>query len=403
MTERETAFFALLRAALHGETISLDLPADVWQSVFALAFRQHLLPMVYEAALASEITPELAPLFSQYRQGTIEQVARQAARDVDFRALYRYLRRCGLRPIVVKGQLCSRLYALRYHRISADNDLFISEAEFRACHRALAAYGLAAETLDAQLDQAAEITYRDRDNTLYIELHRALFDIQEYAAGDLNPFFADAFSQAVETDGYLSMPAHMHMLYLLLHAYKHFIYSGVGIRQTCDLALWAMHNAAEIDWPLLLEQCSQAHADRFAAAQFQIAEQYLEFRLPLPDCWREICVDPQPLLQDMLDGGVYGSDSLTRLHTSTVTLDAIRACRTGKKASVVRSVFPSYGYMAARIPWLYGRPLLLPAAWVVRIFHYAAELRRSDSSDAAESLRLAKARIALLKQYGVIS
>ena len=45
-----------------------------------------------------------------------------------------FLRQVGLHPVVVKGQLCSRLYPLRDHRISADDDLLIPDGEFLACH-----------------------------------------------------------------------------------------------------------------------------------------------------------------------------------------------------------------------------------------------------------------------------
>lgn len=74
----------------------------------------------------------------------------------------------------------------------------------------------------------------------------------------------------------------------------------------------------------LFEECRRVHAERFAAAQFRIAERYLGCSLPLPDCWMRIDVDVEPLLEDMFAGGVHGASDLTRLHTATVTLNAIR-------------------------------------------------------------------------------
>ena len=44
------------------------------------------------------------------------------------------------------------LYPWRFHRISADNDLHISETELLACHHAMLAYGLHTETPEECLE-----------------------------------------------------------------------------------------------------------------------------------------------------------------------------------------------------------------------------------------------------------
>ena len=109
----------------------------------------------------------------------------------------------------------------------------------------------------------------------------------------------------------------------------------------------------------LFEEYRQVHAERFAAAQFRIAERYLGCSLPLPDCWMRIDVDVEPLLEDMFAGGVHGASDLTRLHTATVTLNAIRKDRTGEKAGLLRSIFPTREYMAGRYPYAGKYPLQL--------------------------------------------
>lgn len=87
--------------------------------------------------------------------------------------------------------------------------------------------------------------YTKGGSPLYIELHRRLFDSSEDAHDELNHFFASL--KPVETDSFLAMPPHEHLLYLLLHAYKHFVRSGIGLRQFCDIGLWARAYHGEID------------------------------------------------------------------------------------------------------------------------------------------------------------
>ena len=65
-------------------------------------------------------------------------------------------------------------------------------------------------------------------------------------------------------------------------------------------------------------------------------------KLPMP--W-DASIDVEPLLHDNLCGSVYGSNDLTRLHSSTVTLNAVKASRMGEKISVLRTVFPKREYL----------------------------------------------------------
>lgn len=122
----------------------------------------------------------------------------------------------------------------------------------------------------------------------------------------MNHFFADL--NPVEIDGLLTMPPHEHLLYLLLHAYKHFVRSGIGLRQFCDIGLWARAYHNEIDWQRLYEQCESVHAATFAAAAFRIARDDLGIEFDLPAPW-DGSIDVEPLLHDTLCGGVYGSNN----------------------------------------------------------------------------------------------
>ena len=300
---------------------------------------------------------------------------------------------------MVKGQLCSRLYPLKDHRISADDDLYISDAEFMACHKQLLANGLTTDTPTDELATADEVSYTKNGSPLYIELHRHLFDSSEDAHDELNHFFASL--KPVETDSFLAMPPHEHLLYLILHAYKHFVRSGIGLRQFCDIGLWAWEYHDEIDWQSLHDQCASVHAATFAAAAFRIAGDYLGIEFDLPAPWSE-AVDVELLLHDTLCGGVYGSNDLTRLHSSTVTLNAVKASRTGEKSSVLRTVFPKREYLERRYPYLKKRPYLLPVAWVQRIAHYASEKQSGADNSASGSIKLGKERIELMKRYGIM-
>ena len=396
-TTIETQFLHIAKAAISGG----DLPAEKvdWPAIFTLANQQKLLPIVFEAVRKMPAAGENAALFAVTKQQVIGQVLNQTVRSAEFADLYHKLRAAGLHPIVVKGQLCSRLYPLKDHRISADDDLLIPDGEFMACHEQLLTNGLTTDTPVDELSTADEVSYTKIGSPLYIELHRHLFDSSEDTHDELNHFFTDL--KPIEVDGFLTMPPHEHLLYLVLHAYKHFVRSGIGLRQFCDIGLWAREYHDEIDWQRLHEQCESVHAATFAAAAFRIARDYLgiDFDLPMP--W-DASIDVEPLLHDTLCGGVYGSNDLTCLHSSTVTLNAVKASRTGEKSSVLSTVFPKREYLERRYPYLKKRPYLLPVAWVQRIAHYASEKQSNPDNSASGSIKLGKERIELMKRYGIM-
>ena len=397
LTTTERQFLHIAKAAVS----SGELPAENvdWPAIFTLANQQKLLPILFEAVRKMPAAEENVALFAVTKQQAIGQVLNQTVRSAEFSNLYHKLRSAGLYPIVVKGQLCSRLYPLKDHRISADDDLYIPDVEFMACHEQLLANGLTTDTPADELPTADEVSYTKKGSPLYIELHRHLFDSSEDAHDELNHFFASL--KPVETDSFLAMPPHEHLLYLILHAYKHFVRSGIGLRQFCDIGLWAREYHTEIDWQRLREQCESVHAATFAAAAFRIARDYLGIEFDLPAPWSD-AVDAEPLLHDSLCGGVYGSNDLTRLHSSTVTLNAVKSSRKGRKSTVLRTIFPDKTYLESRYPYLKKRPYLLLVAWAQRLAHYAGEKKTGTDNSASGSIKLAKERIELMKRYDIM-
>lgn len=397
LTKAETQFLNIAKAAISGTEIStdaVDLPA-----IFTLSNQQKLLPIIFEAVRQTDAARENAALFAAVKQQVISQVLNQVVRSAEFSDLYKRLRVAGLHPVLVKGALCSRLYPLKDHRISADDDIYVQDSEFLTCHERLLTEGLSTDTPADELSTSDEVSYLKEGSPLYIELHRHLFDSSEDAHDELNHFFADI--QPIEMAGFLAMPPHEHLLYLILHAYKHFVSCGIGLRQFCDIGLWAQAYHEQIDWQRLYDQCASVHAATFAAAAFKIARGYLGIEFDLPTLW-EASIDVEPLLHDTLCGGVYGSNDYTRLHSSTVTLNAVKASRVGKKSSVLSSIFPKKEYFERRYQYLKKHPYLLPVAWIQRIVNYAMEKRASADNSAAGAIKLAKERIELMRLYDII-
>ncbi len=396
-----------LSAAIGNKHVSWnkEIAPEDWAALLNLAADHKVLPLVYEAVYPCPAAQGI-PVLQQCKQLVVSQVMGQTMKSGEFLSLYAHMRKAGLHPLVVKGIVCRSLYHKGDHRPSGDEDLYVTDEEFDACRQFMRNCGMLSTNEDS--DDAFEIGWSRPGSYLHIELHRRLFDPDSAAHGSFALFFTDAAKNAAEYpvgsgQSVMSLNPHDHMLYLLLHAYKHFIYCGFGIRQVCDIGLWAQKFSSEIDWSRLYAQCQEAHALRFSAAVFQITEKYLGMELHLPGDWSSIKTDCDPLLKDLLAGGVYGGTDQSRIYSSTVTLETVAASRQNRKAGILLSVFPSKNIMASRYPFVRKHPYLLPAAWVARIFSYGKKnLFKKDRNNTAETLRIAKERTELLKMYDMI-
>lgn len=395
MTPVQEAFLTLLRSSLGGSEPPPELTAEQWPELLELAQAHKLLPMIFEAGFPQlrRIDPDLAVAVKRQVR---DQVILQTLRTAEFLELYRALEDAGATPLVVKGIVCRQLYAKPDHRPSADEDLWIPPEQLSRCRQVLEAYGM---TTTETNPEAWEFPYRKAGSPLYIELHTRLFPPGfSVADSEFNDFFGTPHQhkhktiQALPGGRVQTLHPNDHMTYLLLHAYKHFLHSGFGIRQVCDILLFAHRHGELIDWEWVRLSCRCIRAEKFAAAVFAIGVKHLGFA-PIGG-WEEI--DELPLLEDVLRAGVYGSADESRLHSSRLTLKAASSQK-ATRSGFLAAAFPPAGDLEGRYPWLKNRHYLLPAAWGQRIIGY---LRQSAAP--AEALRIGAERVELLRQYGII-
>ena len=410
MNSVHSFFLYILKYALKGTKIKA-LPAfslKEWQQLIQLSQEHHVLPLFFETLHSVPEFQDL-PFFPSLRNQIRSQVMVQAQKTMDFQLLYQRFADADLHPLVVKGLVCRNLYPYPDHRISSDEDLLIEPDQTQLYHEILTEYGLTAPEHFSQEDY--EIPYRRKGGLLYIELHRYLFPPQSDAYGNLNRFFTGAYYKGVQetVQGFsvYTLSPTDHLFYLICHSFKHFLHSGFGIRQVCDIILYANTYGDQIDWDLVLKHCLSIRAEYFAAALFAIGFKYLTFD-PVSACyplqWKQIEVDESNLLLDLLMSGVYGSSDQNRTRSSHITLDAVSSQKQGKKArnSLLHSLFPSAKKIEGRFPYLRKRPYLLPIAWAQRMIAYGKENHSSAAHKGNKSLKIGTQRVNLLKEYHII-
>lgn len=364
-----------------------NLSEGQWKALLTLAREQALLPIVYEAVYS--LLPQ--SLSQEYQLISVKCVTEQVQKTDSFLRLYRELQKEGIEPLVIKGIVCRDAYILSDWRPSSDEDIYIPKSDYLHFHEAMKCMGFQSSSLN--FESGHETTYKGHGLT--IEGHWRLFPHETNQWDEINTltqtFLQHARYLDIEGTKILTPEPTDHMIYLLLHAMKHFSLAGVGIRQICDVAMWA--RKYNIDWPRVKSTMDAFGGTFFASAILDAAHQY--FHMQMPQGWPK--VDSASLILDSLEGGIFGHNSEDRLHSASITSASIQNKSFFK--NILKSIFPNRKVMENNYTWVSKSPLLLPIGWFVRLFSYVGKITKGASP--IHSIQVGRRRIKLLQEYGV--
>lgn len=429
-------FLKIIKAFLHEEYMDWPWPSAPERGTdscggnsqvdaalfFQLAEDHLLLPAVCQvlcndnklwgnAQIAAEVKGAMGLTPLELRHRAVEQTARQIIKTDEFLRMYGMLQQQGYKPLVMKGIVIRELYKWKNYRISGDEDILLPLGIMEKCEGFLLKEGMEL-TFNPETN---EKTFLLKEGGLRLDLHHTFFDPSSDICGGWNSFFEDAAKRSVDikiSGRFLrTLSPTDHLLFLILHAFKHFIYRGIGIRQAADVLVYMDRYQDEVDWEYIWSCCRQVRADGFLRAMIQIGLHSL-----MPDdglrtisdrfsCGR---VDEGPLLLDILEAGIHGFAERDRFRSIYMTEYAVARrnkdqpySRFGNMAYIA---FPSMKSMTSSYAWLKKAPVLLPAAWIMRLCKYAIDTlagnKKQDNN--ADMIRIGSERIEMMKKYGIL-
>lgn len=402
----KAVFWGILNSFLHPQNDPPkveSLSGPEMTEMLSFAQMHSLYPVVYEALRKTEAFRELP----EQTQHTCKQQAKrliigQTIRTEQFLKLYRQMLGAGVVPLIMKGIVVRSLYAQPDYRASSDEDLLVRKEDFFKLDELLVGQGFV-RTLGEHPLQEHEITYDNPQTGCHLEIHLSLFPEDSDAYGYLNQAFGDVFErQVVEqiqgVDIHTLEPT-QHMLYLICHGLKHFLHCGFGIRQVCDMVMFAQTYGDRIDWEAVTYWAKKQNFYLFWMNLMEIGEKYLGFSwenagLQKP---KNLTLDCEAMLEDILTGGIYGQSSGSRIHSANITLQAVADANCG--GGMRATLFPGLSYMKGKYPYLQQHQWLLPVAWGQRMVQY---LKKTNKQEISETMDTGKRRVELLKKYGLV-
>ncbi len=369
------------------------LDAERLYKVIEKSYYHKLIPIISSALIKSGAVLPESGICNALKFDSARQVYIQTIKTRKFLEVYELMLEAGAKPVCIKGIICRAYYPDSDFRASSDEDIVVYDNDYRICAEILENAGFIKSD-----EQLSETSYIHEISGLKIEIHKSIFPEQGVYTkfNSLLGNMSENCNTIIYENSKLICPsADKHMLYLILHSFKHFINSGVGIRQVCDIAIFANKN--EINWAEIFDKCSQVGASGFLNGILIIGGKYFgmelsEVKESVPSFNEKLNVDK--LLDDIISGGIYGSNSIDRLHSGTITMNKYRASMNDEKVS---ALFPPMKKMQRKFPFLVKYPVLLPIAWLMRLALYTA-----SEHDSSATLEIGKKRVELMKELNII-
>ena len=374
-----------------------ELDSAELKAVFELSASHNILPLVFKKM--SEKYSENTVLKS-YKKAALSLSMLQLLRTERFLSLYRILSSRGVRAVCVKGITLRTLYSDGECRPSTDEDLLIESEQLNLFCVLMREQGFI-----QRKRTDTEASFIDEKTSLVVEANTALFSVGGKPGEVLERLFKNSFENTATVNigntEILTLSPQMNILYLVCHAFKHFIHSGFGIRQVCDIAVFLEKYKNEIDLDALKKSLSELSAANFFEALVNISAKELGFE----NLWSLCKVktsDETDLIEDILRAGVYGRGETSRAHSASITLSAAENQKSSPAR--VRLVFPKVEVLAAKYPVLNRTPALYPFCAASRLLKYIGEvvLCKNGSGTPTQSIEIANRRLKLMKRLGII-
>ena len=234
----EEIFYALLRAAMTGDTFDEVPTDDEWRWVYKTATKQSLLGVCFadRADMPMDVAMTWAADAETIR-GLNKLLNEEAAR------LTKLFADQGRKSAILKGQANARLYPDPYTRQPGDIDIWVEGGRD----------SVVALLNDMQILSGDKILYHHAhmktDNSIKVDIHF------RPSPGNKNPITNRKLQKWLEEEiknstvveqGFNVPSIRFAQVMQLAHIQYHFLSSGIGLRQICDY-YWLLKNATEED------------------------------------------------------------------------------------------------------------------------------------------------------------
>ena len=370
----------LCRAFLCGEKIVLDKSAD-YEKLYRLSGVHNLSAVLFcviNTASNKEVVPQAA--FKRFENDFLEAVVRYDFQGAQIAELDSLCEGEGIRRVFVKGAAIRDLFPVPQARAMGDVDVLIATEDRERVKRLLCANGFACQSANGNV-------YEYTKGDLLTEVHTKLLS-GKIGTHDLETAFENALTHAEFDSTRGTLNSDYHLAYMLAHIAHHFWFHGAGVKLILDLAV--MLTKCDIDLDRVLDYLQPCGLCGFAKVILTVTHKWF-------GCGRDFGVDTAQTEAFLLNYGAFGN---ANRNDAAVIMRKDMESGGSAVGTRLRLLFPAYSKVK-NIPYIRfidGRPYLLPAAWVYRIY-YNFRHRRAYVKSSTQTLGTKKTTTQAKKEF----
>ena len=337
----------IVKYALGGEKCEVAADTD-WKEIVKLANTQGLIGMVTHV-IGELPAPDMVKEFLEAHR--MKMVFKETNQDALVNKILADFESAGIKAMPMKGYILKNLYPASEMREMVDVDILIDTAQYEQIKPIMEQNGF---TFDKE--SAHEYIFI-RLPAVAVELHKSI--VPNYN-GELYSYYGDGWRLAKKKQGYeniYELSKEDFYIYTVVHAAKHYIGSGIGMRHVVDM--WVLKNAY---MPDMDKAYLDAELEKLQLAKFN------KMMCDLADVWfgsGEMYDELKYMEEFILGGGVLGTKE--RANAAEIYRTSVdKSFTKRKKETLINLIFPKLSVLKEKYKILEKMPFLYPFAVIWR-------------------------------------
>lgn len=295
--------------------------------------------------------------------------------DVEREAIQDFFEKNNIWYMLLKGMVIRKYYPAPELREMADNDILFDNKYSKEVYEFMTARGYKSDDYNKG--------YHDeylKPPAYNFEMHRQLVsskerpkwyeyykDVKSILIKDTNENRETAAnSESNNTSNQFYFSDNDFYVYFIVHTYKHFLNSGMGLRTVLDVYLYVSNLQEKLDFDYIEEQLKKLDAYDFEQTFRSIAFKMFDENLEDRKWWDLFDVKEQEMLSYILDAGTYGNLENSVAHKMGYTKGEKKKA-SDKVKYIFRRLFPSMDTIEEFFPFFYKHKWAIPFLYIYRI------------------------------------
>lgn len=367
MNKTQDYLVKLLDSAIHGNKINFNIDENIqWDKLLDEARAHKVESLVYSAIDRKSLEHiDNKELLDLWKRETFLSGVNQLNHINNVSEFLAEFNKENIQVIVLKGIVIRNLYPKPELRTMCDADILVkNKDDLNRVKNVLLNLGYK-ESVSSDKDLCF------RRGITYVEVHWSIANEKNFL--NIEKFEEEIWKNSVNVKvgnaSALSMCDEDLILHLCMHMAAHIKYSGFGIRQLCDFVLIVEEKGDLIDWSIFKSKLERHGIYKFIISIFEICNKLFGLKIPYElkseNLMNNKFIDL--LIDEIFLSGVHGKRNKILQISNAIShanIEEKRNCIHFLK----KLYFPSINAMSDKYMYAKRYKILLPIAWIHRLF-----------------------------------